>query len=131
MKYTEFKSPYFLKVYNLDLKSKPFELLEEIGYTTRSGWAIVVPAGYRTDFASIPRFFHRLINPVGRHGKAAIIHDWLCDEKKHSCDSVEAADIFGEAMQALGVSSARRKIMVLAVKIGGPKFKKSTPIKIV
>ena len=51
---------------------------------------ITVPAGYRTDFASIPRPMTRmvwsLLPPVGRSGKAAVIHDWLCDEQPHSVD---------------------------------------------
>jgi len=42
-----------------------------------------VPAGYRTDFASIPRPIPwplwPLLPPVGRSGKAAVIHDWLSE----------------------------------------------------
>ena len=83
-----------------------------------------MPAGYRTDFASVPRFFHRIVSPVGRHGKAAIVHDWLCDESPKTTDYWQAAEIFDEAMEALGVSRIRRKIMVAAVLVGGPKFKR-------
>jgi hypothetical protein len=119
----DFNSPYRLKVHNVDLKDRPFEVIEPIVFVSESGRTIIVPEGYRSDFASIPRVFHRIINPVGRHGKATIVHDWLCDESPHSCSSTEAAEIFGEAMTALGVSSTRRKIMVRAVKMGGPKFK--------
>ena len=32
----------------------------------------IVPAGFETDFASIPRIFWRLLPPVGRYGKAAL-----------------------------------------------------------
>lgn len=121
-----FASSYLLKVYNRDLGSRPFELAEEIRFTTAAGIEIVVPVGYATDFASVPRFFHRVVSPIGRHGKAAIVHDWLCDEAPHTTDHRTAADIFDQAMRVLGVPAWRRKIMVLAVKFGGPKFQKST-----
>lgn len=118
----KFTGSYNLKVHNVDLKHKPFELIHAIRFESSSGRTITAPAGYRTDFASVPRFFHRVVNPVGRHGKAAIIHDWLCDESPKTTDHKQAADIFNEAMTALGVSWARRKIMTAAVKLGGPKF---------
>lgn len=119
----KFTGSYHLKVHNVDLRHRPFELVHAIRFRCADGRTITVPAGYRTDFASVPRLFHRLVSPVGRHGKAAIVHDWLCDESPKTTSFWEAANIFGEAMQTLGVSWLRRHLMVLAVKIGGPKFK--------
>jgi len=70
---------------------------------------ITVPAGYRTDFASIPHPMTRLVwpllPPVGRSGKAAVIHDWLCGEQPHSVDHKMAADIINEAMTVLRESA--------------------------
>ena len=43
----------------------------------RERLAVVVPAGYVTDFASIPRAVHFIISPFGKHAEAAVIHDWL------------------------------------------------------
>lgn len=86
---------------------------------------ICVPAGYRTDFASIPRILWRVLPPFGQYGKAAVIHDWLCDVEPKLCDNTTAADVFNEAMAVLGVGSFRRKVMTLAVKWFGPKFKGS------
>lgn len=119
----KFSGSYHLKVHNVDLKHRPFELVHAIRFYCADGRRITVPAGYRTDFASVPRFFHRVVSPVGRHGKAAIVHDWLCDESPKTTDYRDAANIFDEAMEALGVSWARRKLMVAAVKLGGPKFR--------
>ncbi len=119
----KFVGSYNLKVHNLDLGERPFELIHAIRFESSAGKVITVPAGYRTDFASVPRFFHRIVSPVGRHGKAAIVHDWLCDESPKTTDYWQAAEIFDEAMEALGVSRLRRKIMVAAVVVGGPKFK--------
>ena len=121
-----FNSPYLVKVHNVDLKERPFEAVDAIDFTSASGKQVVVEPGYRSDFASVPWFFRRVVSPVGRHGKAAFIHDKLCDETPHTCDYLEAANIFNEALVALGVRKTRRKIMVTGVKIGGPKFKKET-----
>lgn len=120
----KFTGSYVVRVHNEDLKKKPFELVHAIRFESASGLVVTPTAGYRTDFASVPRFFHRVIPPMGRHGKASIIHDWLCDESPKTTDYKQAADIFGEAMEALGVSWLRRKLMVAAVKLGGPKFKR-------
>ena len=87
---------------------------------------VEVPTGYRTDFASIPRFFWRVLPPVGRHSKAAVIHDWLCDAEPKACDHIQAAEIFGRAMAALRVGRAKRAIMVWAVRYFGPRFQRSS-----
>jgi ABC-type glucose/galactose transport system permease subunit len=36
-----------------------------------------IPAGFITDFASIPRLFWNILPPTGTYGKAAVIHDML------------------------------------------------------
>lgn len=48
----------------------------------------------------------------GRTGKAAVIHDWLCDEHPRSVDHTMTADIFNEGMAVLGEHAWRRAIMV-------------------
>ena len=51
---------------------KPFTY--RIGSTR---FAITVPSGFVTDFASIPAAFRAVLSPTGRPGRAAIIHDFL------------------------------------------------------
>jgi hypothetical protein len=112
-----------LKLNFLDggLDERPFELAESFGYWHyNSGRIVTVPAGYRTDFASIPRFLWRILSPIGKHGKAAVIHDYLCDTKTVSF--IEAATIFRDAMRDLGVGKIKRNAMYLAVRLFGPKF---------
>lgn len=62
-----------------------------------------VPTDYPTDFASVPRVFWPIFPPVARYGKAAVIHDYLCDHpeirKRQDADL-----IFKRAMQDLGVA---------------------------
>jgi len=102
--------------------ARPFEFYTHLivpGYDK----VIRVPVGYRTDFASIPRLFWRILPPAGRYGKAAVIHDWLCDESPHSCSHIVAADVFNEAMTVLGVGKCKRAVMTKAVKWFGPRFK--------
>ena len=86
---------------------------------------IVVPAGTLTDFASIPRFFWRVLPPTGEYGKAAVVHDYLYQNigrvgerelSREQCDLV-----FREAMRCLGVSPWKRQAMYQAVRMFGWK----------
>jgi len=111
---------------------KSWELVEPFEYyideEKPDGEKIVVPAGFRTDFASIPRFAWSIIgSPWGKYGKAAVIHDYcyyktLYTRKK--CDK-----IFLEAMKVLGVGWLKRRTMWLAVRLFAGsvfvKYKKS------
>jgi len=122
---SSFTSPLDIRFLDLSLSEKPFMLLSEFTYYVGeegSGHAIIVPKGYRTDFASVPRFLHRVVPPIGRHGKAAVIHDWLCDSRPEGMTSRRAADIMLEAMEVLGVKKSKRWVMYRGVRIGGPKF---------
>jgi hypothetical protein len=68
---------------------------------------IVVPAGFRTDFASIPRLFWPLIgHPAGRYAQAASLHEWLY--RNHLVSRAESDRIFHEAMGTLGVPAWKR-----------------------
>ncbi|NEX17633.1 MAG: hypothetical protein C1943_13650 [Halochromatium sp.] len=69
---SSFTDPLILKVHTGTLAERPFELLQEFKYWSHIGasaeqprW-IRVPAGYRTDFASIPRWVWPIFPPVGR-----------------------------------------------------------------
>lgn len=110
----------FIEVPSFDLGTKPgqFILEEPMVYLSAVlDGQVVVPAGFITDFASIPRIF-RAIHPVnGRHIKAAVVHDYLCrdpDTTRKIADNV-----FNEAMKVCGVKDWRRRQMYLAVRIGG------------
>ncbi|MGK8465651.1 DUF1353 domain-containing protein [Nocardia cyriacigeorgica] len=86
------------------------EPLEYHGATER----FVVPAGFRTDFASVPRPVVWLIPRYGAYTKAAILHDYLL-----SSGVVSAADadgIFRRTLGELGVSVPRRWMMWAAVR---------------
>lgn len=82
-----------------------------------SGITITVPRGFITDFASTPRFVWSLFPPWGKHGKAAVLHDWLYAHRLLSRAMADAA--FLEAMGVLGVSRFKRWTIYSAVRLFG------------
>lgn len=80
---------------------------------------INVPAGYLSDYASIPRPARWLIPSWGRWAEAAVVHDY-CYTDLTDALTREAADcIFREAMREIGVAVWRRWLMWAAVRVGG------------
>ena len=78
-----------------------------------------MPAGFVTDFASVPGLFTWLVPRYGRFTKAAILHDFLCDEAKEGRFIRSQADgIFRRVMRELGVGFIRRWVMWAAVRLG-------------
>lgn len=94
-------------------------LAESLVFHSDVAGRIVVPAGTVTDFASIPRFFWRLLPPWDIHRRAAIVHDYLYSTQTHP---KEIADkVFLEAMQALNVPAWKAQAMYRAVQWFGFK----------
>lgn len=101
-----------------------WRVMSAFAYKPKVGPAVLVPAGFITDFASVPRVFWRLIGPPtgygarAAYGKAAVLHDFLYTHPgprdRKACDA-----FFLEAMTAAGVSPLRRHLMWAAVRIGG------------
>lgn len=81
---------------------------------------ITVPAGFVTDFASIPRVFWTALPPTGKYGKAAVVHDYLYviggNLPPDKFTKADADRIFYEAMGILGVNRFLRWMMYQAVK---------------
>lgn len=83
-------------------------------FVTRTGWKIEVPEGFVTDFASIPRFFWRILPPWDTYGPAALVHDFLY--ALQPCDRRTADQILNEAMKALAVPMWKRTVIYQAVR---------------
>lgn len=78
----------------------------------------LIPAGFETDFASIPRPLWSLIgHPAGRYAQAAVLHDYLY--RTHIVRRARADALFREAMEALNVPTWQRWAMWAAVRAGG------------
>jgi hypothetical protein len=80
----------------------------------------VVPAGFRTDFATVPRPVAWLVPRFGAYTLAAILHDWLCTEGilSGAVTSSQADGIFRRVMRESGVPVLRRWLMWAGVRWG-------------
>lgn len=109
-----FKQPIAL----LFIKANTFELINNFEYHVGcypSTDIIIVPSGFVTDLASIPRIFWVLFPPTGSYGKAAIIHDFLLEENKRT--RKECDKIFLEAMKVDDVNLFTRYIIYFGLRI--------------
>ena len=102
-----------------ELEHSDWELLRDLEYIGNRD-RFDVPAGIRTDFASVPRVFVWFLPKYGRYTKAAILHDylWRTAVKEGKLRLAEADGIFRRAMWELGVPFLRRWLMWGAVRVG-------------
>jgi len=109
-----------------ELKVKPTEdgkmwiLLEDFEYylgDLDSGVSIKVPAGFVTDFASVPQFLWWILPPFGKYTKPAVLHDYLYRKTKFNREICDG--IFLEAMEVMNVPVWQRLLLYLGVRIGG------------
>ena len=97
-----------------------FQLIEPLEYhvgSFPSKEIIVVPAGFITDFASVPRMFWPIISPIDTHANAAVIHDWMY--QTYYAPKARCEWIFDEALGVLDVPEWKRFCMVKSVIIFG------------
>jgi hypothetical protein len=94
-----------------------WELVQPLVYHGRRD-TFVVPAGFLTDFASVPRVVVWLIPRFGRYTPAAVLHDWLVTEgiSGGAVTSRDADGLFRRALRELGVPPARRWLMWCGVR---------------
>ncbi len=81
---------------------------------------LVIPAGYRTDLASIPRPVWWLIDPADpRIRRASIAHDFCYNQCSHLVTKDEADRLLVEACALDGMSWPMRQAVYYSVKFGG------------
>ena len=84
---------------------------------------IKVPAGFVTDFASIPKLLWNVLPPTGTYGKGAVLHDFLY-RTKGMATKAEADSVLLEAMTALGVGRVTRYTIYWGVRVfGGSSYR--------
>ncbi|PWG61755.1 DUF1353 domain-containing protein [Spiribacter halobius] len=77
----------------------------------------VVPAGFVTDGASIPRALWPIVgHPMGRYWPAAVVHDHLV--RQPATPRSEADAVFRVLLRRLGVAWWRRAVLYAGVQIG-------------
>lgn len=94
-----------------------YALTQEFKFIFRDTRRIVeVPAGFVTDFSSIPSLAKPLFSSE-QHDVPGLVHDFLY--WRQSCTRVQADRLFERALAQLGVPKAKRSAMYLAVRLGG------------
>ncbi len=80
-----------------------------------------VPAGFRSDGASVPRFFWRAVFPPGEAAalQAAILHDYVYRTHPEGWRRADADRLFLGMMILDGVPPFRAYLAYLGVRIGG------------
>jgi hypothetical protein len=76
----------------------------------------VVPAGFRTDSGSVPGVLTWLVPRTGKHNRACVVHDWMCQTRVVT--RKDADGIFRRILRELGVGCFRRWVMYVGVRIG-------------
>lgn len=103
-----------------------FVLTKDLVYVSRIyGGRFVVPAGFVTDFASVPRIPVVYMVFGNRAHREAVVHDYLY--QTHLVKKTTADRIFLEAMKARGKSLWVRWGMYAGVTVGGWGPYKSGP----
>lgn len=115
----EFKTPLMVEC----LTDNSWKLVSDFVFKSDKCIApIVVPAGFVTDFASVPRLPLAYLLAGDCAHEAAVIHDYLYRTGK--ADRKTADEIFLEAMGAQGIPAWRRYGMYWAVRLfGGSSYK--------
>lgn len=100
-------------------------LLRDLVYTTLDGWRIVVPTGFVTDFASIPRVLQVIIPPRGVYNRPAVVHDFLYNKAPidpmtdKRCTQARADSIIKEACENCDNRTSQRWAIYLGLRAGG------------
>jgi hypothetical protein len=105
-----------------------FEVAEPCRFDTMLDPGATLPAGYVTDFASVPRLLWNMLPPHDRMTNAAILHDYKYDnqlgEAEHGAEKARLiADIeFGWDCAASGVPKWQIMLVVAFIRIFGKKW---------
>lgn len=101
---------------------KNWKLIDDFMFVTYKGDPILVPKGFITNFASIPRI-PIIFDLVGNYGHAAAtLHDYLY--RRTTISREECDNIFYQALRTTGIASWRARLMWLGVRAFGWKFRK-------
>ena len=115
---------FLTSLQTVNLEDNRWQLLEPLVYESDIVGRVVVPGGFRTDFASVPRVPIAYWCWGGRCHHEAVIHDYLFRlGAKPDCTFAQANDVFLEAMEARGKSAWVRYPMWLGVQFSGHLWK--------
>lgn len=126
---TEYPDIQFRKYEQNPAKHNWFEVTTDCQFETcLSDQKLVIPQGYTTDFASVPRWLWPIFPPHGRMANAAVVHDFCYDnkigEEKYGTDRARLiADIeFGWNCRRSGVPKIQMCIVLAFIRIFGKSW---------
>ena len=94
-----------------------WRLLADLHYESDIGGDIMVPDGFETDLASVPRLPLAYMLTGGKANAAAVVHDYLYASRQFPRSKADA--IFYEAIRASGHGWFTANLMWLGVRLGG------------
>lgn len=98
------------------------QLKEDFTFIDGNGLSWTAPSGTIVDGASIPRILWPIFGGPfeGLYRDASVVHDYYCDKKTRSWQSVHR--MFHEACLTEGLDVATAKVMYAGVYAGGPRW---------
>ena len=105
-------------MYHDDKMGDVVRLLEPHAFVFK-GKEYVVPVGFESDGASVPRFFWRMLSPkiYGVTLAPSIEHDFLYDQKAETRQAVDA--FYRDLLIEEGYSKWKANLTYLGVRMGG------------
>lgn len=113
-----------VKIHEADgLDRANWRLLAPLVYVSQRRGLIVVPKGFKTDFASVPRLPLAYALTGDTAHASAVVHDYLCRIYYPECKITwaDAARVFLEAMKHEKVPAWRRTLMYWGVRLAPNK----------
>ena len=101
--------------------NRQWMLYDDLDYSVGDSEIVIsVPAGFVTDFASIPQIFWSTgLSPDGTYSRAAVVHDFLYWTQ--ACSKSQADNILMIAMKESNVPTLTRDAIYEGVHLGGNK----------
>ncbi len=91
----------------------------EARYSARFGFDIDPPYEFTSDLTSSPSVLRSVVSIWGKHGLAALYHDYLYRHVLPGITRKMADQIMLEFMEVDGVGWTRRRLIYAAVRVGG------------
>lgn len=103
-----------------DSMGNVYTLLEDL-VVVWNGRVLVVPVGFKSDGASVPRFFWRIVFPPGdsRALRATFAHDYIYHTHPENWTKAEADKLFYDLLREDGVHWLSARTAYYGVKLFG------------
>ncbi len=107
-----------IKISAIRIGPNQYQLLKHVIYLIDNE-KYIVPAGFKTDFASIPKIFWSILPPDSDYTHAAVLHDYLLIFKRDKLSKKKIDKLFYKQMRLDGVNIMKAKIIYYSVRIFG------------